>query len=49
MSITQRTSFGVVWDEAQLAVAWPDRTPLLSPNDRSLQRLAEVMDQLPRF
>jgi dTDP-4-dehydrorhamnose 3,5-epimerase len=40
---------GVVWDDPQLAIAWPTRAPILSAKDARLPRLAEVMDELPIF
>jgi len=38
---------GIVWNDPDLAIAWPTREPILSDKDRTLPRLAEVMDRLP--
>jgi dTDP-4-dehydrorhamnose 3,5-epimerase len=35
---------GIAWNDPELAIAWPSRTPLLSPRDASLPGLAELAD-----
>jgi dTDP-4-dehydrorhamnose 3,5-epimerase len=40
---------GIVWDDPQIAIDWPDREPILSVRDAKLPRLAEVLDRLPSF
>jgi len=40
---------GVLWNDPELAIPWPVSEPLLSEKDRRLPRLAEILDQLPRF
>jgi dTDP-4-dehydrorhamnose 3,5-epimerase len=40
---------GIVWDDPQIAIEWPDREPILSVRDAELPRLAEVLDRLPSF
>lgn len=40
---------GVAWDDPDLGVEWPIEKPLLSPKDRALGRLADLMDRLPIF
>jgi dTDP-4-dehydrorhamnose 3,5-epimerase len=40
---------GIVWDDPQIAIEWPDRAPILSPRDAALPRLADVIDRLPRI
>ena len=40
---------GIVWNDPELAVAWPQAQPLVSDKDRRLPRLAEVMELLPRY
>jgi len=41
--------FGVVWNDPQIGIDWPVESPILSAKDRSLPRLAEIMDRLPAF
>lgn len=41
------TERGIVWDDPDLAIAWPVTRPRLSPRDRELPRLAEIRDRLP--
>lgn len=38
---------GVVWNDADLAIAWPIAEPLVSAKDAALPRLADVGDRLP--
>lgn len=40
---------GIVWDDPQIAIEWPDREPILSVRDAELPRLSEVLDRLPSF
>lgn len=40
---------GVIWNDPELAVAWPVTAPLLSEKDRRLPRLSEIRDLLPRW
>ena len=37
---------GVLWSDPALAIAWPTRTPLLSPKDQVYPCLAEIPPQL---
>jgi dTDP-4-dehydrorhamnose 3,5-epimerase len=37
--------YGVIWNDPDLAVAWPDSEPLLSPVDASLPTLKEFLAQ----
>lgn len=39
----------VIWDDPDLAIDWPMRTPLLSAKDAAQPRLAEVWDRLPVY
>lgn len=39
----------VAWDDPTLAVAWPDREPVLSEADRSNPTLAELFPDHPRI
>lgn len=39
----------IAWNDPDLAIAWPVEAPLLSTKDAAGQRLAQVMDRLPRF
>ena len=41
--------FGVIWNDPQIGIDWPVESPILSAKDRSLPRLAEIMDRLPAF
>jgi dTDP-4-dehydrorhamnose 3,5-epimerase len=38
---------GVVWNDPQLAIEWPDPEPILSDRDAALPRLADLLDRLP--
>jgi dTDP-4-dehydrorhamnose 3,5-epimerase len=44
-----RGEIGIVWDDPQIAIEWPDREPILSSRDAALPRLADVIDRLPRI
>ncbi len=35
---------GIRWDDPELAIAWPDREPILSPKDGTLPRLKDAPD-----
>lgn len=37
---------GVIWDDPDLAIAWPASKPMLSDRDRSLPRLTALRQQL---
>jgi dTDP-4-dehydrorhamnose 3,5-epimerase len=39
---------GIAWNDPDIAIDWPDRSPLLSPRDAALPPLASVLDRLPR-
>jgi dTDP-4-dehydrorhamnose 3,5-epimerase len=39
----------VAWDDPQIGVEWPFATPTLSGKDARAPRLADLMDQLPRY
>lgn len=38
--------FGFVWDDPQVAIAWPDEHPILSARDAAAPSLAQLLDQL---
>jgi dTDP-4-dehydrorhamnose 3,5-epimerase len=40
---------GVVWNDKEIGVEWPIREPILSPRDRALPSLRDVMNELPRY
>lgn len=40
---------GIIWNDPQLAIDWPDREPILSRRDATLPRLADILDRLPAF
>lgn len=37
---------GVIWNDPDLGIAWPTRSPILSAKDRALPRLAEIESRL---
>lgn len=37
---------GVIWNDPEVNIAWPQTDPLLSAKDRALPRLAEIVDRL---
>jgi len=41
--------FGLAWDDPELAIAWPNREPLLSERDRANPSLAEALELAPPF
>ncbi len=41
--------FGVAWDDPDLGIAWPSRSPILSERDRSNPSLRDVLPEAPRF
>ena len=41
--------FGLAWDDAELAIGWPNRSPILSERDRSNPSLAEVLRDAPPY
>jgi dTDP-4-dehydrorhamnose 3,5-epimerase len=38
--------FTVVWDDPELAIAWPVASPVLSPRDAAAPRFSQVRDRL---
>lgn len=40
---------GLAWDDPELGLSWPSRTPILSDRDRSNPSLAEVLADPPLF
>jgi dTDP-4-dehydrorhamnose 3,5-epimerase len=43
------SELGIIWNDPQLAIDWPDREPILSGKDAGLPRLSDVLDRLPAF
>jgi len=43
------SEIGIAWDDAALAIDWPNRQPVLSPRDAANPPLAAFMDRLPTF
>jgi dTDP-4-dehydrorhamnose 3,5-epimerase len=43
------SEIGIAWDDPALGIEWPVTTPILSDRDRRNPKLAELIDQLPRF
>ncbi len=41
--------YGVAWDDADLAIPWPAKAPILSPKDRELLPLHAERTDLPRY
>ena len=39
----------VLWNDPDLAIPWPIRTPILSAKDQGGRRLADLVDLLPRY
>jgi dTDP-4-dehydrorhamnose 3,5-epimerase len=46
---TGTDEFGLAWDDPALAIAWPDREPMLSERDRSNPSLADVLRDAPSY
>ena len=44
---TGMDEFGLAWDDPELAIAWPTRSPVLSERDRSNPSLGEVLQDPP--
>lgn len=44
-----KSELGIIWNDPQLGIDWPDREPILSHTDAALPRLADVLTQLPTF
>lgn len=40
---------GLLWNDQDLAIAWPISFPLLSEKDRRATRLLDLMNRLPRY
>ena len=41
---------GIAWDDSGIGISWPISSPLMSPKDACLPRLAEIpLDQLPGY
>jgi dTDP-4-dehydrorhamnose 3,5-epimerase len=40
---------GIIWNDPALAIAWPVRTPVLSPKDQAYRTLAAMDAELPRY
>lgn len=43
------SEIGIAWDDAELAITWPVREPLMSDRDRKHRRLAQLLNVLPRW
>jgi dTDP-4-dehydrorhamnose 3,5-epimerase len=43
------SDLALAWNDPELAVEWPLGEPVLSPRDAAAPRLAQVLDQLPRY
>ena len=39
----------ILWNDAEIGIRWPISQPLVSPKDAAGQRLAEVVERLPRY
>jgi dTDP-4-dehydrorhamnose 3,5-epimerase len=46
---TGADEFGVAWDDPDLGIEWPGRTPILSDRDMSNSTLADALKDPPRF
>lgn len=40
---------GILWNDPDLAIAWPIATPLLSPKDHAYRPLKEMQEELPQY
>jgi dTDP-4-dehydrorhamnose 3,5-epimerase len=43
------SELGIIWNDPQLAIDWPDSQPILSRRDATFPRLADILDRLPAF
>lgn len=43
------SEIGIAWNDPTLGIAWPRRTPILSPRDAANPALASCIDRLPVF
>jgi len=41
--------FGVAWDDPEIGISWPERSPVLSARDRSNPSLARFLAEAPAF
>jgi len=39
----------ILWNDAEIGIHWPISQPVVSPKDAAGQRLAEVVERLPRY
>lgn len=46
---TGEDEFGVAWDDPDLGIEWPSRTPVLSPRDQANPALSEVLVEAPAY
>jgi dTDP-4-dehydrorhamnose 3,5-epimerase len=43
------SELSIAWNDPELAIPWPTMNPSLSAKDQDAPRLADVMEQLPRY
>lgn len=44
-----KDELGLIWNDPDISIAWPIDDPILSDKDRNAPRLADILEDLPRY